>query len=507
MFATSLAEKDGLTFNHYKEIFSERRQLGLLFNSLILGFGTSLFAVAIGVPLGFLIKRTDIYFSNYFKYLYLAPILIPPYINAIAWIDLLGKQGKLNLVLMRIFSINQPLFNIYSLGGAIFVLTLSYFPFVSLLTISGLTSIDQRLEEAARISHPESTVIKRITLPLIAPYILSGAIFVFIFTISNYGVPALLRINTYPIEIFTQFSAFYNPKLATANSSVLILITLMLILLQNYFMGSRSYVTIGSGLRPLRVIKLAKYRIIAFIFVFLIMFISVVLPICILLVRSQSLLSYKIAIASSYKEIIFSLWLALLAATLIIMFSFFISYIIERTAQRGKRILDIATLLPFAIPATVLGIGLIKLWNKQATQFIYASFFIILFGYAARFSPFAIRSICSSLKQISKNLEEAALICNISWRKRIFRLLLPLTRPGLLAGWIIVFILCMGELGTTLLVIPPGKETLPIKIYTLMHYGASKLVASLSIILIIMTLLTILIISWLSRGVKPIGRA
>lgn len=499
MFAASIVEKEGLTVAHYREVLSEERQVGLLFNTLILGLGTSLFSVLIGVPLAFLIKRTNLYFRKYFGYLYLAPILIPPYINTIAWIGLLGKQGRLNLFLMRVFSTNAPFFSIFSLGGTILILTLSYFPFVSLLTMEGLSSVDQRLEEAARITHRQTTVIRRITLPLVTPYILCGATFVFIFAITDYGVPALLRVNTYPVEIFTQFSAFYNPQVATATSSVLILITLMLILLQSHFMGKRSYVTIGSGLKRARVINLGRWRIPGFMFVSLVIFVSVVLPIGILLARSQSPLSYKIAFQSSWREIFLSFFLAFVAATLIIIIGFFISYIIERTMLRGRKGLDITTLLPFAIPATVLGIGLIKLYNRQITQFIYSSWLIIVFGYIGRFSPFAIRAISSNFKQINKNLEEAAVICNVRWLKRLFRLLLPLTLPGLLAGWIIAFILCMGELGTTLLVIPPGKATLPIKIYTLMHYGAGKLVASLSIILIIMTLMPILTISWLAR--------
>lgn len=123
MFTISSIEEGGITA--YKQILSEKRQIGLLYNSLILAFGTSIFSIFIGVPLAFLIKRTDLYFKKYFSCLYLAPILIPPYINAISWIDLLGKQGRLNLFFMKIFSSTEPLVNIYSLAGAIFVLTLS----------------------------------------------------------------------------------------------------------------------------------------------------------------------------------------------------------------------------------------------------------------------------------------------------------------------------------------------------------------------------------------------
>ncbi|MFH1777880.1 MAG: iron ABC transporter permease [Candidatus Omnitrophota bacterium] len=506
IFVASITSEQGLTFKYYQVLLSEHRQVKLLFNSIILALGTTFFSVIIGSSLAFLIKRSDVYFGKYFAYLYLVPILIPPYINAIAWIDLFGPQGKINLFFMKLFSLNAPVFNIYTFGGAIFILTLYYFPFVCLLTISGLSSIDQRLEEAASLIHSRFNTLRKITLPLLIPYVLSGAIFVFIFVITNYSVPALLRINTYPLEIFVQFSAFYNIKAAVAASSMFIFPTMLLVLLQAYVMGNRSYLTLRGAVTGHKIYKLGAWNTLAFIYVCLIIFIAAFLPVGILIQRSQSLLSYKIALLGSYREILLSLGLAGISATIIIVMSFFIAYIIERTSPRRRIILNSLTFLPFAISATVLGIGLIQLWNRPATQFIYGSFLIIIIGYIARFIPFAIRAICANLKQIDKSLEEAAIISRISWPKRLFKLLLPLTQKGIFAGWIIVFILCIGELGTTLLIIPAGKITLPLKIYTLMHYGAGKLVASLSVILVIITLSVVLMVSGIGKGVRAFVR-
>lgn len=477
MFASALYSDVGFSFAPYGEILLNKRQCGLLFNSLIVAGGTTVLTLVLGVPLAFFISRTAVYFRKVWQYLYLAPLLIPPYISAISWIDLLDS------------------FNIHGLLLSIWILGLSYFPFLTLLTISGLKSVDRRLEEAAQLSRNKFYVLKRITLPLVFPYIISGAIFVFIFSIGNYEIPALLEVNTYPVEIFTQFSAFYNPQAATVISFPLILITLVLILLQRHVFRGKSYVTIGSASRKPTLLNLGKCRIFALIFSSFIIFISVVLPIYVLLQRSGGLQTYKVALKTSYRELFLSVSLAAVGATLIMIISFFIAYFIERAKGKKQTAMDVVSLIPFAIPATVLGIGLIRVWNHSFFQFIYGSSAIVLFAYVARFSPFSIRAISSNIKQINPNLEESASICGISWWKSFFRILVPLSKNGLLAGWLIAFVLSLGELGTTLLIIPPGKATLPIKIYNIMHYGASKLVAALSVILIAVSLLIILIVS------------
>ncbi|RLC24184.1 MAG: hypothetical protein DRH21_05910, partial [Deltaproteobacteria bacterium] len=159
--------------------------------------------------------------------------------------------------------------------------------------------------------------------------------------------------------------------------------------------------------------------------------------------------------------------------------AFFISCFIERMASRAKIVVEFASLIPFAIPATVLGIGMIKVCNRQITDVIYGSSLIIVFGYVAHFIPFTSRVTSSAFNQLNPRLEEMASLITANWFKIIGKIVLPLMKPGLLAAFFIGFILSIGELGTTLLIMPPGKTTLPVKIYNLMHYGAEQMVAAL----------------------------
>jgi iron(III) transport system permease protein len=187
-------------------------------------------------------------------------------------------------------------------------------------------------------------------------------------------------------------------------------------------------------------------------------------------------------------EISYSMGLAFLASFLMVVLSFFVSYFIERS--RGwSSILDYSSLIPFALPATVLGIGLIRLWNQPFTQVIYGSSLIVLIAYVAHFVPFTIRIILSDLKKIAVDLEEVAFLTTTRWFCVIKKIVVPLARPGFLTAFFIGFVLCFGDLSTTLLTIPPGRETVPIKIYNYMHYGAEHLVAALCVIIVSITLI------------------
>lgn len=460
----------------YSSLF-DKRHLFLAQNSLGLAAGTTAFCLALGVPLAFLIYRTNLWGGRIFKVLYIVPVLIPPYIHAIVW-------SHLNSLFKSVFYID-----IHSLWGTIFVLTLAYFPFVTLMTQSGLKSIDRNLGEASLLCHGKWKTVRRIELPLVTPHIFSGAIFVFIFSIIGFGVPDILRVNVYPVEIFIQFSAFYNEKAATILSLPLIFITLLLIVLQRNHMKGRAYIQISGGFSKAIKYELGWLNILAFAFSFVVIGLAVILPIGVLFKVAGPFSNYVRVLNTSIDQITYSLILAFTGAAIALFLAFSLSYLIEKAKTRIKIPLEFASFIPLAIPATILGIGLIKVWNRPLVDIVYSSPIIIVFGYIARFIPFIILAATSGLKQVNATLEEAAFLTTGHWIKVMRRIVVPLSKHSLIAGFFIVFILSLGELGTTLLVIPPGRETVPIKIYNLMHYGADQMVAALCLVLIIIILM------------------
>lgn len=200
-----------------KTILSER-SLGLLSNTVIIGIGTALSCLVIGLPLGYFLGQAPFRDQGFWKYARLFPIFIPAHVSVMVWIDFLSEKGFLNRSLTNLLNLNHPLFNIFSLGGAIFVLTLSYYPYLTLFVLSAILSLDPSLEEAGRLSMDERKVFMRITFPFIKPYVLAGLIIVFVFSTANYGVPSLLNIRTYPVEIFSEFSTFFNTDRAILSS-------------------------------------------------------------------------------------------------------------------------------------------------------------------------------------------------------------------------------------------------------------------------------------------------
>ncbi len=496
MFA-AVFKNGNISTDFFKVVFLNNRQWHLIKHSLLLSTGVTLLSLVLGTGLAFFLERTNLWGRHIFRLIYFIPLLIPPYIHAIVWTHLLAKSGPYTWI--------GPLFKIHSLHGAVFVLTLAYFPFVTLLTISGLKSVNQHLEEASLIHHGPLKTAKSITLPLVTPHIFTGAVFVFIFALVNFSVPDILRVNVYPVEVFIQFSAFFNERAATLLSLPLIVIAVILITLQNKHMKGRSYINLEGTKEKKRWLHLGPLANGVFsLFCSIVFILSILLPVAVLFKVAGPFSNYVKSFSTSKGQIGYSILLAFLGALGSIILSFFISYLIERGSDWKKHFLEFTSMLPFAVPAIVLGIGMIKVWNHSWTNFIYGSSVIIIFGYIARFIPFGIWSVQSNIKQIPVHLEEAGLLNTSSWNRILRKIVVPLCKPGLITGFFIIFVLSLGELGTTLLIIPAGRSTLPIKIYNLMHYGAEHMVAALSLQLIGLIIVFAIIFFGLYRlaGVK-----
>ncbi len=472
------------TLQHYATVLGDTRHFGLLLRSLGIALAAAAMAVILGVTQAFLLARTNLPARRLWQRLYLLPLCIPPHIHAIAWIYLCGETGAANQLLTAVFNTTAPVLDIYSAPWAAVILALAFHPLITLMTYSGLLSMDQRLEEAARQYHSTARVLRKVTLPLLLPHILSGGVFVFIFAFFNYGVPALLRVHTYPVEIFAQFSAFYNEAAATALAVPVIIVALALLALQRFWMRGRSYVVIDTGRSQATPFDLRKHRSMAALFMITLVGTAIGLPLIVLALQTRTMDVFAAVWQSAGREIIFTTVLSLAAASCIAVLAYTLGGTQWDKRNNWKTWVDVLFYAPLALPATVLGIGLIYVWNRPATQVIYGGAFILVIAYAARFVPFSLQAVLAGMRQVGPGLREAAQLYQGRWWKRTLAIDLPLCMPAIVAGWSIAFILCMSELGATLLVIPPGMGTMALKIYTLMHYGANQMVAALSLVLI-----------------------
>jgi iron(III) transport system permease protein len=217
----------------------------------------------------------------------------------------------------------------------------------------------------------------------------------------------------------------------------------------------------------------------------------VIIPITALAVQSASVGAYTEALEKAGGSLLRSLLYAAIGATLLSILGFFTGYLIQTKTFRFWPTIDSVTIFLFAVPSTVIGIGLISLWNTPWTNVVYGTPLIILLGYLAKYTALTSRISVAQLAQISPAMEEAAQVAGAGWFRRMVCIVMPMARRGLLAGWIVGYIFSLRDTGITMLVYPAGHETLPVRILTLMANGSAELIAALCIIMIAATLLPI----------------
>lgn len=496
MFGSSLYEDGKFSFIYYRDVFLTWRYGKVILNSLILASTTTLLSSLMGIPAGFILAKTNLPLKNYFRVCFFIPLIIPSYITGIAWTNLLGKTGFLNTLLAR-YTLFSPEFVsnfIYSIYGASCILSINLFPVIMLITEYALKSLNPRFEESGLVAGSVFQVMRQITLPLIAPAILSGMMIVFVLSLSEFGVPSLLQVNVLTTQIFTQFSAFYNEKAATAIAFPLIVITFILFALEYVYLHGKSYEILGRKASKETIQYQTKWLNVAgILFCTFLLTVCVIIPLSTLILSSKTVSAYYDAFYLAKNSITNTTLFGALGATFLTIAGLFLGYLSEKVQSGLRNSIALFIWIFFAVPATVIGVGLIKLLNRPADifQFIYGTLVIVIFGYGARFLPLSSRIMANYFKQIPHSLEEAAAVAGASWFKTLGNILLPLQGYGIIATWLICFMFCVGELGTTILVYPPGHETLPITLFTIMANSPAKIVSALAVIIVVMTLLPV----------------
>lgn len=453
----------------------------LLLKSIFIAFSVGILATVSGTILAFLLYKTKVPFRNFFKTVLLIPLFLSPYILAVAWRDF-----------FYLFFENTSFVNSYA--GVIIVLTSIFTPLSILISGSALSRIDASLEESGLMVTKLKNVILKITLPLIKPALISSFVLIFIFSISEFSVPAFLGVKVFTTEIFTQFSAFYNYSLAIIQSFLLVIISILLLLSEKKYIADAPFLSVGSQGTKFQLYHSSKINSIGLIFLLLWLIFSVIMPLFVLFIQSFKNGTGKFIKAFNLLLPTFSnsLELALTGALFTVFTGFTLAYFSVK--HRKSKFVDVFNwliIIVFAIPSMIFGISLIKFYNHPVLDVIYSSVAIIIIAYVGKYTFIAAKIIENALLQIPKSLDEAAQIQGIKSYKRIFMILLPLIMPALFSAFIISFIFNFGELGTVIMLYPPGTEILPIKVYTLMANAPQSLTSSMSLIVFSVTLILI----------------
>jgi len=492
----------GLNLNYFGEVISGRLYRQALFNSLILGAWTGLFSLAIGLVLAWAVSRSDVPGKTLIQITASLSYLSPPFLTAIAFVYLFSPNaGLINVFLRDVAGLPWLTFNIFSMTGLVLVTVLHTFPFVYLLASSALTSVDASYEEAAQIlGAGKIRTALSVTAPLVAPAILSGTLLAFVNAIALFGSQAIIglpgRIVTLPTRIYALFDYPAEYGLASALSLIFVVITVAALYLQRAFLARRSYVTLaGKGARP-QLIALGPARWFLFGFSVLAFLIAIVAPYTTLLAvslsKSWGLAFWKGLTLDNYhfilveynvtqRAILNSLTLAIIAATLAVLLGAIIGWIDLRTRMPGRKLLDYTALIPLGLPGIVVAVALIQFWLAMPLA-LYGTMGILLLAYVGRYIPLGVRAANTSLRQIDPSLEESAQILGASWLTTMREITFPLIRPGLFAGWLLVFVPVIQELSASILLFSPTSITLAVAVYNLYETGAVERVGALAII-------------------------
>ena len=495
-------------------IIMEPETYKALTNSLIIASGTTIGSTIVGTFFAWLVTRTDLPYKAFMKSMFLVPFMLPSFIGALAWKMLLSPNaGFINKFFINNFGFEGPIFNIYSYLGIVLVEVMYLFPFVFIQVCGALERMDPTLEESARISGAGLfTITRKITIPLVLPSILSGALLIMLYSMAHFGTVAVLGIENgifnIPTLIYQRIhqsaGSFDSIRTGTVLATVLVITAAFIIWLQGKILSKGHYQIIGGkSFRPME-LKLRALRVPLLIICLAYIAFTIVLPTAVIFLvgglktyglpftlQNLSLDNYKF-ILFDYKVTKDAIWNSVslgLSAALITMFAgVMISYVIVKMKVRGKGILEFLGMLPFSVPGSVIALGVILAWSGQFGINLYNTVWIILVAYIARYMGFSLKANSAALEQVHDSLVEAARSCGATMWQTLKDIVIPLVRPGMLASFFLIFLPSLRELTVSIMLYAPTTRTIGVAIYTLNEDGetvVSAALAGIALILII----------------------
>jgi iron(III) transport system permease protein len=455
----------------FKGAIPSTRHLGLLLKTFLFCLCVASGSSILGILAGSVLWRWQRGIGAWLRWLVLFLIIIPPYVHALAWTS---AFNGLNAALQ-------------GWTGAWWVEVMAYAPITIGLALLGFASVDPALIEASRIRRPDFHSFRKVVLPVAMPHILAALGLVFVLSLTDYGVPSLFQLNVYPLEVYVYFAGGGHVAGALLLSLPLLIIAFGIIWLVQG--GLRAVVMKPLwGARPLAVpmrwpvwMQNIQWTALA------LMLAQILVPIISLVYATGSWANFSGAVINADDEIGVSIFIAIAAGVLCIPIAFSVSKTLLKNNKRS-RAWWFLVILPLAIPAPLIGIGLIAMWNHPGLDTIYRTLAMPVLASLARFVPLAVIVILAQLRRIDASLFDAARIYRTDTLKHWTQLILPMIAPGLLAAGCIIAALTAGELGATLIVAPPGEATLTMRIYNYLHYGASENVAGLCLLMTGITL-------------------
>lgn len=495
---TSLTGEGGrlVLAENYRRVVTHRYYYSAVVNSLVLSSLATVGAVLVGTPLAIAVARYAMPGKALIRTAANLALLSPPFIGAYSWVVLFGRSGLLNRWLEPT---GWGLPTIYGYRGILLVFVVQYFPFVFLLVSGALAAVDQSIEDAAlSLGSRPGRSFRTAILPVIAPSLTAGALLVFMATMADFGTPMLIGegLRTLPTLMYGEFinELGGNPSMASTLGSLLILVNTAALMAQRYFAFRRAYHVVC--LQPLGVRRLARgWRAAVTVLVYGVIGVALI-PAATILVSSfmptrgpvmyagWSLGSYATVFHLIPRAIVNTFALTAGAVALDVGLGMLVAYLLVRRRSRAHALLDVLVMLAYAIPGTVVGVGLIIVYNRPPVV-LTGTWVILLVSYFIRHLPYPVRSCAAMLQQIDIRVEEASVSLGVPPFRTFCQVTVPLMLPAIVSGATLAWITTIGELSSSILLYSGPWATMSVEIFTQVfsnHFGTASALGSILIV-------------------------
>jgi len=508
----------GFTLQNFITLVNDPTFREPLVTTVVLSFSSAIICCVVAAPMGWLVARTDMPLRRTVRALVTASFVTPPFLGAIAW-ELLAapNSGLINQAYRAVIGdpAAEPLFNIYSLPGLIFVISCYTFPYVFVLVANSLDRIPGDLEDASNILGGRTwDTARRITVPLALPALLAGALVAFLQAMTLFGSPAILALpagfHTMTTKIWSLFQYPPKPELAAAASLPLLVLTVLLLRAEAMILGRRGYTVVGGKQGDPRLVRLGGWKWVALGSAFLVLANPVFLPYGALLNAAFSpiatqIVTWSTATLHNINFVFFELSatklafrntfiLGFLSATIGTVIAVVIAYVTARKAIAGWRALAFLATAPVAVPGIVLGVGLFLSYTRPPFV-LYGTLWILLIAFVTIALPAAYQQLQSAFRAVSPDLEEASRILGATRLQSLGHITAPLLRTSVIATWCFIFVGVIRELSAAVILFTSETKVISVLIFDLNESGDLGAIAVLGIIMLVITFAVVIAIN------------
>ncbi|WP_201025351.1 ABC transporter permease [Halomonas chromatireducens] len=436
------------------------RNLQLLINTLALAAGVVVLTTVMAFPLAWLVTRTDIRFKRALTIMGVIPLAVPGYVMAYALIGLGGNYG----VLAQLTGIQLP--RIQGYLGATLALSLYTFPYLFLNLRTALSGLDGNLEESARsLGYTQGEILRKVTLPHLMPSLMAGWLVITLYVLGDFGAVALMRYEAFSYAIYTQYSGAFDRIYAAWLAIMLLAVAASFVMLDSLVL-KRKLARVGTGVaRPLRPTPLGRTRWLAWPYLIVLFGISIGLPVMILgywLLLAPPDMSFFARVPGTFLR---SAGAALPAALLAAAFALPLAFLTVRYRSPFSTLIERSAYIGYALPPLALGLAMV-FFSLRTAPFLYQTLALLIITWAMASLALALGPIRNSLLQTRPSMEQASHSLGHGPASTFIHVIFPRLRRGILAGVVLVFVLCMKELPITFMLAPTGYTTLAVTVFT-----------------------------------------